>query len=162
MRLIRGVQAAKEEAAKRRRLQLEEEKLQRLEARYAQKFGSSTSPHMPNVMEHMEGATTQRNLSDCVSSSSCPMQMFAEGEGEGRTNYGSVGESSGKKSMSRDEAARMRRMELENERQRRVEQASQEKIHRAEERQRKMLEERMLVLANKEVEEEERRGVEWR
>ncbi|EKX35947.1 hypothetical protein GUITHDRAFT_117862 [Guillardia theta CCMP2712] len=150
--------AAKEEAAKRRRLQLEEEKLQRLEARYAQKFGSSTPSHMANVMENAEAS--QLNSSECAapapvssssSSSLSSMPLFAEGEGELRTSYGGAGESSGRRSISRDEAARMRRTELENERQRRVEQASQEKIQRAEERQKKIFEERMLVLANKEA-----------
>ena len=56
-----------------------------------------------------------------------------------------------KSSVAREEAARLRREQLEIERQRKVEQSAQEKEHRAEEHQRKLLEERMKVLAAKEA-----------
>ena len=84
---------------------------------------------MANVMENAEAS--QLNPSGCAApapessvSSLSSMPLFAEGEGEGRTSYGGAGESSGRRSISRDEAARMRRTELENERQRRVGQSA--------------------------------------
>jgi hypothetical protein len=114
---------AREVSARQRRAAIEGAKIERLQARQAQKFGTA-------------GDFSVADSSDTIET---PRQQSSRDDARDRTT------------VAREEAARLRRAQLEEERQRKVEVAAQEKEQRAEEHQRKLLEERMKVLAAKEA-----------
>jgi hypothetical protein len=114
---------AREVSARQRRAAIEGAKIERLQARQAQKFGAAGDIL---VTDSADTVDTLRQLS-------------IRDDVRDRTT------------VAREEAARLRRAQLEEERQRKVEIAAQEKEQRAEEHQRKLLEERMKVLAAKEA-----------